>query len=78
MCNSGVKVVRPTLPNLPWRIRQVTEAPQQTSPSDCGIFCVNFFEYDVTDPDLATLTHDRIQLFKEKLAIKMWSNVCIF
>ncbi|XP_022159362.1 uncharacterized protein LOC111025779 [Momordica charantia] len=78
MHRAGVQVLRQTLPYMPWRIHQVTSAPQQSGSGDCGMFCVKYFEYDVTRSNMTSLTQDNISFFREKLAIEMWANRSIF
>ncbi|XP_022155154.1 uncharacterized protein LOC111022296 [Momordica charantia] len=63
--------VRPNLPMTPWRISRVTSTPQQFGSGDCGIFCVKYFEYDVTGTSLETLRQNNMSYFRRQFAFRL-------
>ncbi|XP_022156568.1 uncharacterized protein LOC111023442 [Momordica charantia] len=75
---SQVIAVRPNLPMTPWRIRRVTSTPEQFSSGDCGIFCVKYFEYDVTWTSLETLRQNNMSYFRRQFAFQLWSNKAVW
>ncbi|XP_022153247.1 uncharacterized protein LOC111020782 [Momordica charantia] len=70
---SGMLALRPILHTVPWRVRRCT-VPQQAGFTDCGIFCVRFFEYDVTGSKMDTLIQSNISLFRRQYAVQMWAR----
>ncbi|XP_022154364.1 uncharacterized protein LOC111021646 [Momordica charantia] len=77
ICRVGVHLYKPNIPLTPWRIRRVSSAPQQGMDGDCGIFCINFFEYDVTSCSFDTLTQSRMSFFRRQFAVQLWANKSI-
>ncbi|XP_022141784.1 uncharacterized protein LOC111012067 [Momordica charantia] len=75
---SQVIAVHPNLPMIPWRIRRVTSAPQQFGSRDCDIFCVKYFEYDVTGTSLETLRQNNMPYFRRQFAFQLWSNKAVW
>lgn len=68
ICKAGVRLKRSDIPIMPCRIRRVSSTPQEGD-GDCGIFCVKYFEYDITGCNMDTLTQDRMPYFRRQFAV---------